>query len=91
MNLCLEANTHCPSYFVSVFQCIPSNELASEKLPEVVIKGINFICGLPDPPTLWCAKHTIPHPFKEIWPDRFFLLPTQVARYGSMVTIHVAR
>ena len=31
----------------------------------------------PDPPRLWRAKHAIPHPLWELWPDRFFfLLPT---------------
>ena len=53
---------------------------ASEKPPEAVIEG-EFSLGSmpPDPPALWRALHTIPHPVMEIWPDRFFL-----ASYGPV-------
>ena len=57
----------------------PQMKLASKNPPEAVLEGVIFKIFLvgsipPRHPTLWCAKHAIPHP---LWSDRFFL-----ASYG---------
>ena len=72
---------HCLSYFfmhVSVSNLhFPQMKLASEKPPEPVLKGAKFSWWSmpPDPPRLWRALHTIPHPLWKFGQTWFFLLP----------------
>ena len=55
----------------------PQIILAPEKPPEAVLEGVIFLGKhVPDPPTLWCALHAIPHSLLKFGRTGFFLLPT---------------